>query len=70
MARPSKKKSEMRDKLLQVRVSESEYLAFKQAAESAGIQISAWVRQQLRDATRRQLKAEAKHYLNPEDLHQ
>ena len=57
MARPQKPDIETRKKLLQVRLLQGEYDVFKQAAESAGLDLSAWVRERLRQAARRDLKA-------------
>lgn len=42
-----------RDRLMQVRVREREYRSFKEAAELSGLDLSAWVRQQLLQAARR-----------------
>ena len=40
---------------LNIRVSESEKLAFERAAEIAGIPLSAWIRERLRGAALREL---------------
>jgi predicted HicB family RNase H-like nuclease len=56
MARPPKKKEESRAKLMQVRVQDREYETFKEAAERAGLDLSAWVRERLRNAARKDLK--------------
>ena len=58
MARPKKKKGESRDKLMQVRVQDSEYTDFKNAAEKVGLDLSSWVRVKLRYAARKDLKAD------------
>ena len=60
MARPRKPKGAARGKLLQVRLQDREYLSFKQAAESCGLDLSAWVRERLIQATRKELSAYAK----------
>jgi hypothetical protein len=57
MARPKKKKGESRDKLMQIRLQDSEYAAFKRAAETVGLDLSSWVRVKLRYAARKDLKA-------------
>lgn len=56
MARPKKKTDEVREKLMQVRVQSREYDAFKEAADSAGLDLSSWVRARLRDAAIRDKK--------------
>lgn len=56
VARPKKKAGESREKLLQVRVQGVEYKTFKQAAEQSGLDLSAWVRERLRIAARKELK--------------
>jgi predicted HicB family RNase H-like nuclease len=55
MARPPKRPGQARDKLLQVRVQECEYVSFKEAAEQSGLDLSAWVRERLRQAARKEL---------------
>lgn len=42
-----------RDKLMQVRVKPQEYESFKEAADISGLDLSAWVRQQLLLAVRK-----------------
>jgi predicted HTH domain antitoxin len=56
MARPKKKAAEARAKLMQIRLQEREYLSFKEAAELAGLDLSAWARERLKEATRRDLR--------------
>lgn len=56
MARPRKTKGDARGKLMQVRVQNREYEVFKEAAEAAGLDLSAWVRSRLRDAALRDKK--------------
>ncbi|WP_156824980.1 plasmid mobilization protein [Methylocystis rosea] len=46
-----------KDYTLQVRMSESEKKAFEMAASSAGISISAWVRDRLRRVARDELQS-------------
>jgi predicted HicB family RNase H-like nuclease len=50
MARPQKPEGEARDKLMQIRLQPDEYVNFKEAAESSGLDLSAWVRQVLQKA--------------------
>jgi hypothetical protein len=45
----------MKSTTLQIRLSEDEKLAFERASENAGIALSAWVRERLRTAARREL---------------
>jgi len=45
-----------RAKLLQVRVLEREYSFFKEAAEESGLDLSAWVRERLLQAARKELR--------------
>jgi len=56
MARPRKPKGHGRDKLLQVRVQGREYVSFKEAAESSGLDLSAWVRERLLQAAKKELR--------------
>jgi len=56
MARPKKEEGASRDKLMQVRVQTREYKSFKEAAELSGLDLSAWVRQQLLQAARKELR--------------
>jgi hypothetical protein len=56
MARPTKPEGEAREKLLQVRLLEREYADFKEAADQSGLDLSAWVRERLRQAVRRELR--------------
>jgi uncharacterized protein (DUF1778 family) len=63
MARKSKpvrrgrpKKDQARRRLLEVRLDESEKQAFKDAAELAGLGLSTWVRERLRQIARRELE--------------
>ena len=57
MARPKKPEGQARAKLLQVRLLDGEYVVFKEAAVSAGLDLSAWVRERLRYAARKDLRA-------------
>ncbi len=63
MARPKKKPDQTRAKMLQVRVQQSEYVAFKEAAEQSGLDVSAWVRERLIQAARK----EARGYIKPKE---
>jgi uncharacterized protein (DUF1778 family) len=63
MARPKKTKGESRDRLLQVRVQAREYKYFKEAAQIAGLDLSAWVRERLLQATRKELR----EYVTPKE---
>ncbi len=56
MARPLKKEGDARDQLMQVRVQEREYGSFKRAADAAGLDLSAWVRERLRRIARKELR--------------
>ena len=56
MARPAKKPGEAREKLLQVRLKGKEYETFKGAAEQSGLDLSAWVRERLRIAAKKDLR--------------
>jgi predicted HicB family RNase H-like nuclease len=56
MPRPKKPKGQAREKLMQVRVQPKEYDSFKEAADSSGLDLSAWVRQQLLLAARRDIR--------------
>ncbi len=56
MARPKKEPGTARDKLMQVRVKPQEYDTFKEAADVSGLDLSAWVRQQLLQATRKAVR--------------
>jgi hypothetical protein len=56
MARPKKQKGESRDKLMQVRLQGKEYDTFKEAAETAGLDLSSWARAKLLEAARKEMK--------------
>ena len=56
MVRPKKEEGASRDKLMQVRVQAREYKSFKEAAELSGLDLSAWVRQQLLQAARKEMR--------------
>jgi hypothetical protein len=53
MARPKKEAGTARDKLMQVRVKPQEYESFREATDVSGLDLSAWVRQQLLLAIRK-----------------
>jgi hypothetical protein len=54
MARPKKDEGKARDHLMQVRLQVREYDEFKKAADSAGLDLSSWVRERLRMAARKE----------------
>jgi hypothetical protein len=56
MARPKKDEGNARDRLMQVRLQGREYDEFRKAAESAGLDLSAWARERLLLAARRDLR--------------
>jgi hypothetical protein len=56
MARPKKAAGQSREKLLQVRLKPGEYLSFKEAAQCVGLDLSAWVRERLIQAARREAR--------------
>ncbi|MGC1274023.1 MAG: hypothetical protein WBC44_09975 [Planctomycetaceae bacterium] len=60
MVRPKKAEGESREKLMQIRLRPAEYVAFKEAAEAAGLDLSGWVRERLRDAVRKE-----RRYIKP-----
>ncbi len=57
MARPKKPKGEARSKLMQVRVQIGEYANFRKAAGASGLDVSAWVRERLIQAVRKELRS-------------
>jgi len=54
------KSSSAKKQMLEVRTNDAEKQAFKDAAELAGIPLSAWVRERLRQAAIRDLEAVGK----------
>ncbi len=58
--RPPKLKGSTKTRYLQVRVSDPEKAAFDTAAELAGLDMSAWVRERLRLAARTELEGYGK----------
>ena len=50
----------MKNELLQLRLKPSEKQAFQLAADLAGVALSAWVRERLRSAARRELSEAGK----------
>jgi len=50
------KKHQARRRLLEVRLDETEKQAFKDAADLAGLGLSTWVRERLRQVARRELE--------------
>lgn len=55
IGRPPKAPSKRKGHFLQVRLADTEKEAFASAAELAGIDISTWVRERLRQVARREL---------------
>jgi predicted HicB family RNase H-like nuclease len=53
--RPPKKKGSTKTRYLQVRVTDREKAAFDAAADLAGLDMSAWVRERLRLLARKEL---------------
>ncbi|HEX3147138.1 MAG TPA: hypothetical protein VHR66_03595 [Gemmataceae bacterium] len=60
MARPKKPPGEGRDKLLQVRLQEGEYISFKEAAARSGLDLSAWIRERLAIAASKEVRRSKK----------
>ncbi len=58
--RPPKQKGSAKIRYLQVRVSDPEKAAFDTAADLAGLDVSAWVRERLRLAARSELEGYGK----------
>jgi len=56
MGRPRKQEGETRERILQVRLQDAEYDQFKEAAESCGLDLSAWVRTKLIQQARKDLR--------------
>ena len=61
--RPPKQKGSIKARYLQVRVTDPEKAAFDTAAELAGLDVSAWVRERLRLAARNELEEYGKPVL-------
>jgi uncharacterized protein (DUF1778 family) len=55
--RPPKGSRRTKEAYLEVRLDETEKQAFKEAADIAVLALSAWVRERLRSAARRELEA-------------
>jgi predicted HicB family RNase H-like nuclease len=55
--RPPKGSGQTRGELMQVRLDPTEREAFKDAAALAGVPLSAWVRERLRQAALKELRA-------------
>ena len=53
--RPKKRSHEVKEEYLDVRLDLAEKEAFREAAEMAGLPLSAWVRERLRQAARKEL---------------
>ena len=58
--RPKKSSHELQTEYLDVRLSVAEKQAFKESAEIAGLPVSAWVRERLRQAAIRELEASSR----------
>lgn len=58
--RPPKTKGAAKTRYLQVRVTDPEKAAFDSAADLAGLDVSAWVRERLRLAARSELEGYGK----------
>lgn len=58
--RPPKKKDSVKTRYLQVRVTDPEKAAFDAAADLAGLDMSAWVRERLRAVAREELEGYGK----------
>lgn len=56
MGRPKKKSDAVKSSWLEVRCEESEREAFRAAAEASGLGMSAWIRERLRRAARKELE--------------
>ena len=56
MGRPKKKPDAVKADYIEVRCEESEKLAFKTAAEAAGLPLSGWIRERLRRVARKELE--------------
>ena len=56
MGRPKKKLDAVKSSWLEVRCEESERESFRAAAEAAGLGMSAWIRERLRRAARKELE--------------
>ena len=63
--RPKKEAAQQKARYLQVRVTEAEKATFDRAADLAGVDLSAWVRERLRIVARDEL---GKHGEKPEFL--
>lgn len=50
LGRPPLPKSEVREKITPIRLQGHERAAFEKAAQKAGVSLSEWIRQTLRDA--------------------
>jgi antitoxin component of RelBE/YafQ-DinJ toxin-antitoxin module len=56
MGRPKKVADAVKTDYIEVRCEESEKLAFKVAAEAAGLPLSGWIRERLRRVARKELE--------------
>lgn len=55
--RPPKEQASIKADYLDIRLGSSEKTGFRDAAELAGLDLSAWVRERLRSAARKELEA-------------
>jgi uncharacterized protein (DUF1778 family) len=53
--RPKKSSQELQTAYLDMRITEAEKKAFKEAAELSGLSLTGWIRERLRSASRREL---------------
>ena len=53
--RPKKSSHELQSAYLDMRITDSEKQAFKEAAELAGLSLTSWIRERLRTSSRREL---------------
>jgi uncharacterized protein (DUF1778 family) len=56
IGRPPKSEAEQKNRYLQVRIDAAEKAAFDRAAELAGLDLSAWVRERLRINARKEIE--------------
>jgi len=56
MGRPKKAVEAIKADYIEVRCEEAEKLAFKSAAEAAGLPLSGWIRERLRRTARKELQ--------------
>lgn len=59
MGRPKKSPDAVKVDYIEIRCEESEKVAFRAAAEAAGLPLSGWVRERLRRVARKELESMA-----------